>query len=110
MSTFRIPELTVRQTTDRLKTDASARLIDVRTDEEYAIAHIAGAILMNTEERLQALLGLPRNTPLIVHCHHGVRSLSGAGFLMDRGFTEVYSMAGGIDAWSSEIDPAVPHY
>ena len=93
-----------------MKEDPATRLIDVRTNEEYATAHIEGAMLVNQEEKLEEILKLPKDTPLVVHCHHGVRSLSAAGFLMERGFTNVFSMKGGIEAWSQDVDPSVPHY
>ena len=53
---------------------------------------------------------LPKDTRLIVHCHHGGRSFQAAGWLMKRGFTNVTNMAGGIDAWSTDVDTAVPRY
>jgi rhodanese-related sulfurtransferase len=46
----------------------------------------------------------------VVYCHHGIRSLSGANLLERHGLTNVVSLAGGIDAWSLEIDPQVPRY
>jgi adenylyltransferase/sulfurtransferase len=47
---------------------------------------------------------------LVVYCHHGVRSLSAAAYLRRLGHVNVRSLAGGIDAWSCEVDPAVPRY
>jgi rhodanese-related sulfurtransferase len=51
-----------------------------------------------------------RGSRIVVHCHHGVRSLRVARFLRERGFAQAQSMAGGIEAWSLEIDPATPRY
>jgi rhodanese-related sulfurtransferase len=51
-----------------------------------------------------------KTKPIIVHCHHGVRSLRVTHWLRDRGFAAVSSMQGGIDAWSTEVDPNVPRY
>ena len=53
---------------------------------------------------------MPFGALLIVYCHHGVRSLSGAALLQRLGHGEVFSLAGGIDAWSCEVDPGVPRY
>ncbi|MBI5864487.1 MAG: sulfurtransferase [Planctomycetes bacterium] len=53
---------------------------------------------------------LDREKQIIVFCHHGVRSYSVASFLKQQGFPNVLSMAGGIEAWSLEVDPAVPRY
>jgi rhodanese-related sulfurtransferase len=52
----------------------------------------------------------PKDTLIVVHCHVGEQSLAAASFLIDRGFTNVRSLAGGIDAWSKQVDPTVPRY
>ncbi len=51
-----------------------------------------------------------RDETLLIQCHHGVRSARVAEFLFRNGFTHVYNLAGGIDAWSREVDPGVPRY
>jgi monothiol glutaredoxin len=110
MGTFKIPEISARDASERLKTEPKTRLIDVRTNEEYAIAKIAGATLVNGEAQLAELMKLPKDTPLIIHCHHGMRSMQAAGFFLNQGFQNVVNLAGGIDAWSQDVDPAVPRY
>jgi monothiol glutaredoxin len=97
------------QETARLLKENKIRLLDVRTPQEYAIAKIAGAELV-TDEAVPKILNLPKDTPIVVHCHHGMRSLQATGYLKAQGFTNVRNMAGGIDAWSAEIDPSVPRY
>ena len=91
---------------------ASARpplLIDVRTPQERAIAQIAGARAL--DDALQAELAtLDRSTPLVFHCHHGVRSQRAAEYFLAQGFTDVSNLEGGIDAWSVTVDPSVPRY
>uniref|UniRef100_UPI00359FA028 rhodanese-like domain-containing protein n=1 Tax=Neisseria dentiae TaxID=194197 RepID=UPI00359FA028 len=52
----------------------------------------------------------PDEGPIVVYCHHGVRSLHTAMYLADAGFDELYNLQGGIDAWSLQVDPAVPRY
>jgi len=87
-------------------------LIDCREPDEHAIARIEGAVLIPMQtipERLPELEP-QRAGRIVVHCHHGVRSLRVVRFLRDRGFAGARSMAGGIDAWSLEIDPATPRY
>ena len=59
-------------------------------------------------ESCEALLD--RSTPLVFHCHHGPRSQAAAEHFARLGFTEVYNLVGGIDAWSREIDSRVPRY
>lgn len=86
-------------------------LLDVRRDDEWQIAKLDGAVLVplhELEERRDELLGF-QGKPVVVYCHHGVRSLSGAGFARALGL-DATSLRGGIDAWSLEIDAKVPRY
>ena len=53
---------------------------------------------------------IDRDRPLVVYCHHGIRSLHAALALRSRGYTQARSLRGGIDRWSAEIDPAMPRY
>ncbi len=110
MSGFSVPQLSVQDAATLLKSNPAAKLLDVRTEEEYSTARIPGSTLVSREELLAEILKLPRDTPLVVHCHHGFRSLSGAGYFLQQGFNEVYNLAGGIDAWSQQIDPSIPRY
>ena len=56
------------------------------------------------------LAELPRAQPVVCICHHGVRSAQVVAFLMRQGWTDVYNLAGGIEAWSTQVDPGVPRY
>ena len=87
-------------------------LLDCRTPEEHATARIAGAVLLPMQELPERIGELEqwRSKPIIVHCHHGVRSLRVTHWLREKGFQIVSSMRGGIDAWSAEVDPNVPRY
>ena len=87
-------------------------LLDCRTPEEFAIAKIDGAVLIPMQEIAERLAELEpwRDKPIIVHCHHGVRSLRVTHWLREKGFSFAQSMTGGIEAWSLEVDPAVPRY
>ena len=84
-------------------------LVDVRTDQERAIAHIEGSQLL-TQDTYQELLALDRATPLVFQCHHGIRSQSAAEHFVQQGFVDVANLAGGIEAWSLLVDPTVPRY
>lgn len=84
-------------------------LIDVRTPAERAIASLDGARLLDAELR-EELERTPRERPIVVLCHHGVRSQNAAEELVARGFRDVSNLAGGIDAWSVDVDPDVPRY
>ena len=87
-------------------------LLDCRTPEEHGIAAIAGAKLLPMQEITERVAELEawRGKPIIVHCHHGMRSLRVAKWLREQGFSRAQSMQGGIDAWSTDVDPAVPRY
>ena len=87
-------------------------LLDCREPDEHAITRIAGAVLipMRTIPERMAELEPHRSGRIVVHCHHGVRSMRVTMFLRERGFANVQSMAGGIEAWSVEIDPDTPRY
>jgi rhodanese-related sulfurtransferase len=84
--------------------------LDCREPDEHAIARIEGALLIPMQTIPERLADLEphRGSRIVVHCHHGVRSLRVARFLRERGFAQAQSMAGGIEAWSLEIDPATP--
>jgi monothiol glutaredoxin len=85
------------------------RLLDVRTPAERATASIEGSTLV-TNENIDELLALPKTTKLVFHCHHGVRSYQAAQHFAEQGFRNLHNMAGGIDAWSTEVDDSVPRY
>lgn len=84
-------------------------LYDVRTDRERETASIDGATALDKEGQ-ERLLSLDKSTPIVFHCHHGIRSRSAAEHFLSQGFREVYNLTGGIDAWSQQIDPKVPRY
>jgi len=87
-------------------------LLDCREPDEHAIARIEGARLIPMREIPERLAELEpwRSKPVVVHCHHGVRSLRVVQWLRQQGFAHAQSMRGGIDAWSLEVDPTIPRY
>jgi monothiol glutaredoxin len=87
----------------------SAELFDVRPEAERARATIAQARALDAEGQ-RYLFGLKKDTPIVLHCHHGTRSRAAGEQLLGEGFTNVYNLEGGIDAWSSEVDPSIPRY
>lgn len=92
-----------------LNSDTPPALYDVRTPKERSIAHIEGARLLD-EEAAAALEQADRSTALVFHCHHGGRSLAAAEHFAQLGFSNVWNLEGGIDAWSREVDAKVPRY
>jgi monothiol glutaredoxin len=87
----------------------TARLFDVRPEGERAIASIPQAVALDGEG-LVALEALPRDAAIVLHCHHGMRSYAAAQQLVAGGFSNVYNLEGGIEAWSRDVDPSVPRY
>lgn len=103
-------EISAADSAALLKADPAVKLIDVRTDAEYMVARIDGALLVNNAESMAMVLAWPKETRILVHCHHGFRSLDAVAYLRERGFERAQSMAGGIDAWSTRVDRTVPRY
>lgn len=85
-------------------------LLDVRERWEWDLGHIPGATLMPLSELATAAPTLDRQRETVVYCHHGVRGVAAAQRLTALGFKRVYNLAGGIDAWSAEVDPRIPRY
>lgn len=102
-------QMSPREVAEWRKRDPKVRLVDVRTPEEHEIARIDGATLL-TEQVVNDLFTLPKDCPIVFHCHHGIRSLDAAAYFAGHGYQNVRSMAGGIDAWSEQVDPKVPRY
>lgn len=109
-------EITVAETAVLLADDTQTiRLIDCREADEYAFCRIEGAELIPLSQFAEMATArlIPKNEeslPVIVYCHHGMRSMSATQFLRQKGLRQVWSMRGGIDAWTSEIDPNVRRY
>jgi monothiol glutaredoxin len=82
---------------------------DVRMAKERDITLIAGSKLLD-DDALASLDQLPRDTPVAFHCHHGGRSRAAAEHALKLGFKTVYNLAGGIDAWSQQVDSSVKRY
>ncbi len=85
------------------------QLFDVRPDAERARASIAQAHSLDGAGQ-KALMALAKDTAIALHCHHGMRSRAAGEELLRMGFTNVYNLEGGIDAWSNDVDPSVPRY
>ena len=87
-------------------------LLDCREADEFQAASIAGATLLPMSEIQGRVTELEphRDRHVVVHCHLGGRSMQVTQWLREQGFDRVQSMAGGIAAWSEEIDPSVPTY
>jgi rhodanese-related sulfurtransferase len=106
-------EITPLELQRRIAAGEKLALIDVREPQEFQLARIEGAELIpmrTVPAELSRLDARADDAPLIVFCHHGVRSLNVVHWLREQGVDACQSLAGGIDRWSLEIDPAVPRY
>jgi sulfur-carrier protein adenylyltransferase/sulfurtransferase len=105
-----VPEIAVSELERRMRSGQPFVLLDVREPFEFEMARIEGANLIPLGELPVRWQELDREKELFVFCHSGVRSARAAEFLRSAGFDKVTNVAGGIDAWSEEIDPGVPRY
>lgn len=112
MKQFRVTD--VRQWAAEVAPDGAPLLLDVREPWEVQLAaiRIPGASTVNLPmgQIPQRLGELDPAQPILCICHHGMRSAQVVAFLERAGFDSVYNLAGGIDAWSAQVDPSVPRY
>jgi adenylyltransferase/sulfurtransferase len=104
-----IPQMTVKELKRRYDSGGEVFLLDVREPYEYKIAQIGGTLIPQNDVP-QRLNEIPRDREIVVHCRSGARSQKIAEFLTQSGYAQVVNLAGGILAWSDEIDPKVQKY
>jgi len=105
-----VPAISVHDLKRKRDAREAIQLIDVREPFEFEIARIDGAKLIPLGQLANRLHELKRNGQTVVHCHTGMRSAQAVQMLRQTGFTNVYNLEGGIDAWANEIDPAMQKY
>ena len=105
-----MPTMSAHELKQKMNAREPFELIDVRETFECEIARIDGARLIPLGEIAERADELPRDRPIVVHCHSGRRSAEAVRLLQQRGFGNIYNLEGGIDAWSDQIDPGVPKY
>ena len=104
-----IPQITVKELKRRIDAGEDVQLIDVREPFEYQIAQIGGKLIPQNDVP-QRLAEIDHDREVVVHCKSGGRSQRIAEFLKQSGYQNVANLAGGILAWSDEIDPRVQKY
>lgn len=104
-----IPQVTPTELKQRLDAGQDVFVLDVREPFEYQIANIGGT-LIPLNEVPQRLGEIDREREVVVHCKSGGRSQRAAEFLAQQGYAKVSNLAGGITAWSNEVDPTLPKY
>ena len=105
----KVPTVNVKELKEKQDNNEDFFLLDVRNPDEYDKANIGGVLIPMTQITEKAD-ELPKDKPIIVHCHHGGRSHKVCEFLINQGFDKVANLEGGIDAWSLEIDNNIPRY
>jgi monothiol glutaredoxin len=101
--------LSAKELQARIDAGEPLHVFDVRPEVERKIAKIDRALALDPSgvDRLEEL---PKDAPIVFQCHHGIRSRAAAQEAIRRGFIRVYNLEGGIDAWSTDVDPTVPRY
>jgi adenylyltransferase/sulfurtransferase len=103
-------EITAKELKSLQDQGASVLLIDVREPHEYEIAKIPGSTLIPLNTLPARVSELDSSLDIVLHCHHGQRSMRALEFLKGSGFRKLKNLRGGIDAWSRDVDSAVPRY
>lgn len=107
-----VPSMRPGEVDERLRDDDEPlALLDVRREDERRYVHLEDDLWVpmdRVDTKLEEIRQLER--PLVVYCHHGIRSHRVARFLKQEGMDDVYNLAGGIDAWAQRVDPDLPRY
>ena len=85
-------------------------VLDVREEDELTIASLPQALHLPLHEFQSSIKALDRDVDYVVVCHHGIRSAEAASFMLRQGFTRVFNLLGGIDAWACDVDPSMSRY
>ena len=105
-----VPAMDVEKLREMMQSPTPPIVIDVREKKENDLCKIPGSVLIPVGELPQHLAQVPKDKPVVLHCHHGGRSGRATAFLMEQGYTNVFNLTGGIHAWSERIDPSVKTY
>jgi rhodanese-related sulfurtransferase len=94
----------------RAEQDSRPILLDVREPWEFDICRLDGSRLIPMRQIPASLGQLETDQPVVVICHHGIRSQQVALYLEHQGFSQVYNLRGGVDGWARDVDPAMATY
>jgi rhodanese-related sulfurtransferase len=103
-------QISPQELQQRLDGGEPIQLVDVREVWEHEVARIEGATLIPLGELPQRIGELKPDQPMVVYCHHGVRSYQAVLWLRQQGLERAQNLAGGIDRWSQTVDPLVVRY
>ncbi len=103
-----VKQVSAKEVKQMLDSGEKFEFFDVRSPEEQEIATLGARLL--DEDAAKEIESMPKDTPLLFHCHHGGRSQAAAEHFARLGFTNIRNMAGGIEAWANDVDPDIPRY
>ena len=106
----KVKEITVEEFRVKKESNGEILLIDVREPHEYEICNIEGSKLIPLGDIKEKSEELNPDAEIIVHCHHGGRSMKAATILKEKGFKNVVNLKGGIDEWAEKFDPEMARY
>src|SRR5436190_12931148 len=92
------------------ETDSKVQILDARSREEHEAVAIPGSRLLTQDLVQEIFNSWSKADPIVIYDHHGDRSMDAAAYFLGHGFSDTKCLAGGIDAWSVEIDPSLPRY
>lgn len=105
-----IEEITALGAQHLLQVTPSLHVLDIRETWEHSFGSIPRSQVLDEKLFSEAIRNWPKNSPVLLYCHFGVRSRDAAHEFSKNGFTQLYVIRGGIDAWSSQVDPSIPRY
>ena len=103
-------EMTVQEVDALLKGPNPPRVVDVRQPAEWELVRMKDGVLLSQELLEEMMESWDKDEPLVLYCHHGIRSMQAAMYFAQQGFNKVITMRGGINAWAREIDTSLPVY
>lgn len=97
---------------EQMRAGQSPHLLDVRQEEENQFVALPNSTLIPLGDLVARVDEIEnwKDEEIVVYCHHGIRSLNAIGQLRHMGFTKLRNLAGGIDRWSTDVDPKLPRY
>ena len=103
-------EMTPKALKEVLESETKPMLLDVREPHEWDICHIDGARLISPSTIKEDMKGVAHDTPIVLYCYKGVRSMTALKELKKEGFSNLQNLAGGIDRWALEVETSMPRY
>ena len=104
--------MTPQELAGKLRAPHPPRLLDVRQPDEHAFVSLPNSTLIPLGELLARADEIEhwKNEEVVVYCHHGIRSANAITQLRSMGFTNLHNLSGGIDRWTSDVEPSLPRY